>query len=73
MAIEQYQPKGGMCGNCVKLTHDCSHLDFKNMNVIEENYYSERTVFIVRCTDFDRKQRNAVPNAKLSRAHDELK
>ena len=62
MTIQQYQPKGGMCGNCVKLKHDCSYLDFKKMNVIEENYYFERTVFIVRCSDFLRKQRKPAPN-----------
>ncbi|MGZ8164116.1 MAG: hypothetical protein ACXW04_01250 [Methylobacter sp.] len=54
MAIEQYQPKGGMCGNCVNSARDCSHLNFKKMNVIEKYSFFEKTVFIVICTDFER-------------------
>ena len=34
--IDVYQPKGGLCFNCVNKRDDCSHLPFKNWPVIEQ-------------------------------------
>ena len=45
-----YQPKGSMCLSCVKSSDDCSHLDFKSMQPIEQY---EDTV-IVKCTEYEK-------------------
>jgi hypothetical protein len=51
----QYQPQGGMCRNCEKLKDDCSHLDFKNMLVLVQDFYSEKIIYKVLCNQFERK------------------
>lgn len=47
-----YHPKGGMCINCAKLTHDCSKLPFGQMTVIRK---SNRSV-IVKCSEYQQQE-----------------
>ena len=48
-----HQPKGGMCRTCVHAHRNCSHLPFSTMPALARD---AQTV-IVRCTDFQRRQR----------------
>lgn len=59
--IQTYQPKGGMCGNCTQLTNDCSHLDFASMQEIQIDFYAEKEVHIVKCSQFERKIKQVKP------------
>lgn len=45
----KYQPKGGMCSNCINAKSDCSHLAFKNMPPLKE--HKDGTI-TVRCTSY---------------------
>lgn len=53
--LESYQPKGGMCCSCLKLTHDCSLLVFKDMQLLSKDHYPDENVSIVKCAHFERK------------------
>ena len=46
-----FQPKGGMCANCIKSLRDCSHYDFSKMIKISK-VDSDGTV-IVRCSHYE--------------------
>lgn len=53
--INTYQPKGGMCRKCTKRNNDCSNLDFASMKTIQIDFHAEKTVNIVKCSQFERK------------------
>ena len=57
MNVDEYQPKRGMCANCTKMKYDCSKLDFKNMRILQQDFYFEKTIFIVLCNEFDASRR----------------
>jgi len=48
MARRETIPKGSMCAVCNNKDNNCSHLDFKSMQVIEKT----KEYNIVRCTFF---------------------
>jgi hypothetical protein len=52
-----YQPKGGMCANCIYKNNDCSKLPFGQMVVIDSYSCDYATVMIniVKCTNYKRK------------------
>lgn len=43
------QPKGGMCIQCLHKTKNCSHLPFKTMKIIF--VYADGTP-VVKCTEY---------------------
>lgn len=46
----EFQPKGGMCRNCIYAIADCSKLDFKSMPRICKG--DDDGVVIVRCAEY---------------------
>ena len=45
-----YQPKGGMCKNCLYKAANCSHFDFSKMVKISKG--DSDGVVIVRCSNY---------------------
>lgn len=46
-------PKGSMCMACAKRNEVCNY-NFRQMPIIQKYYDSERVVFVVKCTYFER-------------------
>ncbi|CTQ58898.1 hypothetical protein LA5095_02713 [Roseibium album] len=47
-----FQPKGGLCANCIFATRCCAHLDFASMPVIK--IYPDG-VKAVKCSEYSKR------------------
>ncbi len=55
MVNKSYQPKGRMCMQCKHRDKDCSHLDFKSMQVLGE--YETGLVSFVKCSEYTKEEK----------------